>query len=77
MIHSRFAEFLNMKKAIAVKLGLSIRSPKLGKIARVVYKRTKEIFSDKTSVEIYKLGLEHFEQNMSHYKQLYYSYYNL
>ena len=64
-----FRAFLDLKKHIATKLGVS-NSPKVGKVAGAVQKDMKEKHPGKNAVEIAKLGMEHFDQNMDHYKQM-------
>ena len=64
-----FRAFLDLKKHIATKLGVS-NSPKVGKVAGAVQKDMKEKHPGKGAVEIAKLGMEHFDKNMEHYKQM-------
>jgi hypothetical protein len=64
-----FRAFLDLKKHIATKLGVS-NSPKVGKVAGAVQKDMKEKHPGKNAVEIAKLGMEHFDKNMDHYKQM-------
>ena len=64
-----FRAFLDLKKHIATKLGVS-NSPKVGKVAGAVQKDMKEKHPGKNAVDIAKLGMEHFDKNMDHYKQM-------
>ena len=64
-----FTAFLDLKKYIATKLGVS-NGPKVGKVAGAVQRDMKEKFPSLSSVEISKKGMEHFDKNMDHYKQM-------
>ena len=64
-----FTAFLDLKKHIATKLGVS-NGPKVGKVAGAVQRDMKEKFPSLSSVEISKKGMEHFDKNMDHYKQM-------
>ena len=69
MSNPGFTAFLNLKKYIATKLRVS-NSPKVGKVAGAVQKDMKEKYPGKDNIEIAKLGMEHFDNNMNHYKQM-------
>ena len=66
---SGFAAFIYLKKHIATKLGVS-NGPKVGKVAGAVQRDMKEKFPGLSSVKISKKGMEHFDNNMDHYKQM-------
>jgi hypothetical protein len=64
-----FEAFLKLKKHIAEKLGVS-NGPNVGKVAGAVQRDMKEKFPNLESVEISKKAMEHFDNNVAHYKQM-------
>lgn len=64
-----FQAFLDLKKHIAEKLGIS-NGPKAAKVAGAVQKDMKEKFPGKDAVSIAEEGRKHFDANMNHYKQM-------
>ena len=69
MCNPGFQAFLDLKKYIATKLRVS-NGPKVGKVAGAVQRDMKEKFPSSSYVEISKKGMEHFDKNMDHYKQM-------
>ena len=69
MCNPGFQAFLDLKKYIATKLRVS-NGPKVCKVAGAVQKDMKEKYPNKNNIEIAKLGMEHFDKNMDHYKQM-------
>lgn len=68
-VNAGFQAFLDLKKHIAEKLGIS-NGPQAAKVAGAVQKDMKEKHPDKDAVTIAKEGMKHFDANMAHYKQM-------
>lgn len=68
-VNAGFQAFLDLKKHIAEKLGIS-NGPAAAKVAGAVQKDMKEKHPGKDAVTIAKAGREHFDANMDHYKQM-------
>jgi hypothetical protein len=68
-INPGFQAFLDLKKYIAEKLGVS-NGPIAAKVAGAVQKDMKEKHHDMTAVELAAEGRKHFDKNMNHYKQM-------
>ena len=68
-VNAGFQAFLDLKKHVAEKLGVS-NGPKAAKVAGAVQKDMKEKHPNLDSVAISKKGIEHFNANMAHYKQM-------
>jgi hypothetical protein len=61
--------FLELKKMIAKKLGIS-NGPAAAKVAGAVQKEMKAKHPNKSAVEIAKEGEKHFLQNIDSYKEM-------
>ena len=68
-INAGFQAFLNLKKHVAEKLGIS-NGPKAAKVAGAVQKEMKEKHPNLDAVSIAKKGREHFDANMKQFKQM-------
>jgi hypothetical protein len=68
-VNPGFQAFLDLKKHVAEKLGIS-NGPAAAKVAGAVQKDMKEKHPDKDAVTIAKEGMKHFDANMAHYKQM-------
>ena len=68
-VNAGFQAFLDLKKYIAEKLGVS-NGPIAAKVAGAVQKDMKEKHPDKDAVTIAAEGRKHFDKNMDHYKQM-------
>lgn len=68
-VNPGFQAFLDLKKHIAEKLGIS-NGPQAAKVAGAVQKDMKEKHPDKDAVTIAQEGMKHFDANMEHYKQM-------
>ena len=68
-VNAGFQAFLDLKKYIAEKLGVS-NGPKAAKVAGAVQKDMKEKYPNLDAVSISKKGREHFDSNTAHYKQM-------
>ncbi len=64
-----FQAFLDLKKYIAEKLGVS-NGPIAAKVAGAVQKDMKEKHPDMDAVSLAAEGRKHFDKNMDHYKQM-------
>ena len=64
-----FQAFLDLKKYIAGKLGIS-NGPQAAKVAGAVQKDMKEKHPELDAVKIAEAGRKHFDANMEHYKQM-------
>lgn len=64
-----FQAFLDMKKHIATKLGIS-NGPKAAKVAGAVQREMKEKFPNLDAVKIAEKGIEHFNANIDHFKEI-------
>ena len=64
-----FKAFLDLKKFIAIKLGVS-NGPKVGKVAGAVQKDIKASHPDWDSVKVSEEGKKLFVEKMDHYKQM-------
>jgi hypothetical protein len=62
----RFQAFLDLKKHVALKLGIS-NCPKAAKVTGAVQKEMKEKHPDLNTVEE---GRKHFDKNVDHFKQM-------
>ena len=69
MINAGFQAFLDLKKHVAQKLGIS-NGPGAAKVAGAVQKDMKEKFPNTDAVKIAAEGQKHFDKNVDHYKQL-------
>ena len=69
-VNAGFQAFLNLKKHIANKLGIS-NGPNAAKVAGAVQKDMKEKHPGMDAVNIAKEGMKHFDANMNHYKQMF------
>ena len=69
VVNAGFQAFLDLKKHVAQKLGIS-NGPKAAKVAGAVQKDMKEKYPDEDAVSIAKKGQEHFDKNMEHYKRM-------
>ncbi len=65
----RFKAFLDLKKHIATKLGISNGS-KAAKVAVAVQKEMKEKHPTLDAVEIAEEGRKHIDKNVDHFKQM-------
>ena len=68
-VNAGFQAFLDLKKYVAEKLGVS-NGPKAAKVAGAVQKDMKEKYPNLDAVAISKKGREHFDANTAHYKQM-------
>lgn len=68
-VNAGFQAFLNLKKYIAEKLGIS-NGKDAAKVAGAVQKDMKEKHPGMDAVNIAKEGMKHFNANMNHYKQM-------
>lgn len=68
-VNAGFQAFLNLKKYIADKLGIS-NGPDAAKVAGAVQKDMKEKHPGMDAVNIAKEGMKHFDANMEHYKRI-------
>jgi len=64
-----FLAFLELKKYIANKLGIS-NGPQAAKVAGAVQKEMKEKNPTMNAVELADEGRKHFDKNLDHYKQM-------
>ena len=69
MVNPGFQAFLDLKKYIATKLGIS-NGPKAAKVAGAVQKEMKEKYPNLDAVKISEKGREHFDKNMDYFKQM-------
>jgi len=68
-VNPGFQAFLDLKKFVAEKLGVS-NGPIAAKVAGAVQKDMKEKHPDMDAVSLAAEGRKHFEKNMDHYKQM-------
>ncbi len=68
-INPGFQAFLDLKKHVATKLGIS-NGPKAAKVAGAVQKEMKEKHPDLDAVKIAEEGRKHFDKNVDHFKQM-------
>jgi hypothetical protein len=68
-VNAGFQAFLDLKKHIAEKLGIS-NGPKAAKVAGAVQKDMKEKHPDLDAVKIAEAGRKHFDANVEHYRQM-------
>jgi len=68
-VNPGFQAFLDLKKHVAEKLGIS-NGPAAAKVAGAVQKDMKEKHPELDAVNIAKEGMKHFDSNMNHYKQM-------
>lgn len=64
-----FKAFLDLKKHVATKLGIS-NGPQAAKVAGAVQKEMKEKHPTLDAVKIAEEGRKHFDKNVDHYKQM-------
>jgi len=64
-----FQAFLDLKKFIATKLGVS-NGPNVGAVAGAVQREVKEKNPGMDAVKVAAEGKKHFEKNMEHFKQM-------
>jgi hypothetical protein len=69
MVNPGFQAFLDLKKYIATKLGIS-NGPNAAKVAGAVQKEMTETYPKLDAVKISEKGREHFDKNMDHFKQM-------
>jgi len=68
-VNAGFQAFLDLKKHIAEKLGIS-NGPQAAKVAGAVQKEMKEKHPDLDAVKVAEEGRKHFDKNVDHYKQM-------
>jgi hypothetical protein len=68
-VNAGFQAFLDLKKYIAQKLGVS-NGPIAAKVAGAVQKDMKEKYPEMDAVSIAAEGRKHFDKNTEHYKQM-------
>ncbi len=69
MVNPGFQAFLDLKKYIAEKLGVS-NGPVAAKVAGIVQKDMKDKHPGMDAVSLAAEGRKHFDKNMDHYKQM-------
>jgi hypothetical protein len=68
-LKSRFQAFLDLKKHVATKLGIS-NGPQAAKVAGAVQKEMKEKFPELNAVKIAEEGRKHFDKNVDYFIQM-------
>ena len=68
-LKSRFQAFLDLKKHVATKLGIS-NGPKAAKVAGAVQKEMKEKHPNLNTVKIAEEGRKHFDKNIDYFIQM-------
>ena len=68
-VNPGFQAFLDLKKHVAQKLGIS-NGPQAAKVAGAVQREMKEKHPDLDSVKIAEEGRKHFDKNVDHFKQM-------
>jgi len=68
-VNPGFQAFLDLKKHVATKLGIS-NGPQAAKVAGAVQKEMKEKHPDLDAVKIAEEGRKHFDKNVDHFKQM-------
>jgi hypothetical protein len=68
-VNPGFQAFLDLKKHVATKLGIS-NGPQAAKVAGAVQKEMKEKFPELNAVKIAEEGRKHFDKNVDHFKQM-------
>ncbi len=68
-VNPGFQAFLDLKKHVAEKLGIS-NGPQAAKVAGAVQKEMKEKHPELDAVKIAEEGRKHFDKNVDHYKQM-------
>ena len=68
-VNPGFQAFLDLKKHVATKLGIS-NGPQAAKVAGAVQKEMKEKHPDLNAVKIAEEGRKHFDKNVDHFKQM-------
>ena len=68
-LKSRFQAFLDLKKHVATKLGIS-NGPKAAKVVGAVQKEMKEKHPNLNAVKIAEEGRKHFDKNIDYFTQM-------
>jgi len=68
-VNPGFQAFLDLKKHVASKLGIS-NGPQAAKVAGAVQKEVKEKYPELNAVKVAEEGRKHFDKNVDHFKQM-------